>query len=185
MSDDPPVRKPGPASSSGVRASDEDREKLADELREHAVAGRLEIDELEDRLQAAYAARTTTELDALRRDLPPSTRQVALRHRARRSHLTRRMIQETGGSAGAFVVATGVWLASGAHGQFWPVWILLVVLLTVGRTAWALFGPAPDLDAVEAQLEARRQQRLNHSGRHDRHRQRHIDRDDRRNQRGR
>jgi hypothetical protein len=185
MSDDPPVPRSGLTGSSDVRASDQDREKLADELREHAVAGRLEIDELEDRLQATYAARTTTELDALRRDLPPSTRQVALTHRARRSHLTRRMIQETGGSAGAFVIATGIWLASGAHGQFWPVWILLAVLLTVGRTVWALFGPAPDLDAVEAQLEARRQQRLNHRERHDSRRQQHIDRHDRRDQRGR
>ena len=69
------------------------------------------------------------------------------------------MLQETGGSAGAFLVCTGIWLASGAHGQFWPVWILIVVLLTVGRSAWALFGPAPDLDAAEQALDARRRRR--------------------------
>ncbi|MGO9957336.1 MAG: DUF1707 domain-containing protein [Solirubrobacteraceae bacterium] len=147
----------GPAD--GVRASDEDRERLISELNEHAVAGRLSTDELEDRLEAAYGARTTAELDALRRDLPTTAAQTALAARTRRSHLIRRMIQETGGSAGLFVVCTLIWLASGASGSFWPVWVLIVVVLSLVRDGWALFGPAPDLDAVEANLEARRARR--------------------------
>jgi hypothetical protein len=144
--------------SPGLRASDEDRERLIAELNEHAVAGRLSTDELEDRLQAAYGARTTGELDALRRDLPATSGQVARGHAQRRAQLTRRLIQETGGSLGVFVVCTAIWLASGAHGQFWPVWVLIVVLLTLVRSGWALYGPAPDLDAVERRLEARRTQ---------------------------
>ncbi len=142
-----------------LRASDEDRERLVDELNEHAVAGRLDTDELEGRLQAAYAARTTAELDALRRDLPLTPRQTALSHAQRRSHLTRRMLQEAGGSLGAFIVCTIIWAASGAHGQFWPVWVLIVVVLAFARSGWALFGPAPDLDAVEQDLDARRRAR--------------------------
>ncbi|MGZ4242748.1 MAG: DUF1707 SHOCT-like domain-containing protein, partial [Solirubrobacteraceae bacterium] len=73
---------PGPRgrSSRGVRASDEDREQLIAELNEHSVVGRLETDELERRIQAAYTARTTGELDALRSDLPIPSRQVALQH---------------------------------------------------------------------------------------------------------
>jgi uncharacterized protein DUF1707 len=158
MSEDrePPPVHPVPPS---LRASDEDRDRLVDELNEHAVAGRLDTDELEDRLTAAYAARTTAELDALRRDLPLTTRQTALSLAQRRSHLTRRMLQEAGGSLGAFVVCTIIWAASGAHGQFWPVWVLIVVVLAFARSGWALFGPAPDLDAVEADLDARRQKR--------------------------
>jgi hypothetical protein len=144
----------------GLRASDADREQLIAELNEHTVAGRLTTEDLEQRLQAAYEARTTGELDVLRRDLPVSSRQAAVSHAQRRSQLTRRLIQETGGSLGLFVVCTAVWLASGANGQFWPVWVLIVVLLTVVRSAWALYGPAPDLDAVESHLESRRQQRL-------------------------
>jgi uncharacterized protein DUF1707 len=151
-----------PPVPSALRASDEDRERLVDELNEHAVAGRLDTDELEDRLKAAYAARTTAELEALRRDLPLTPRQTALTHAQRRSHLTRRMIQEAGGSLGAFIVCTIIWAASGANGQFWPVWVLIVVAMTFARNAWALFGPAPDLDAVEAQLEARRRARAEH-----------------------
>ena len=139
----------------GIRASDEDRERLIAELNDHTVAGRLSTEDLEQRLQAAYAARTTGELDALRRDLPITARQAALEHAARRAHLTRRMIQESGGSLGLFAVCLVVWLTSGANGQFWPGWVGLVFLLTVVRNGWALYGPAPDLDAVERQLEAR------------------------------
>jgi hypothetical protein len=153
---------PGGRPSRGVRASDEDREQLIDELREHSVAGRLDTEELERRVSAAYEAGTTGELDALRSDLPVPSRQVALQHAARRRQLTRRMLQESGGSLGAFAVCTVIWAASGAEGQFWPVWVLVVFLLSIVRNGWALYGPAPDLDAVEAQLDARREKRLAH-----------------------
>jgi hypothetical protein len=143
-----------------VRASDEDREQLIAELTEHSVAGRLDTDELERRVSAAYEAATTGELDALRSDLPLPSKQVALQHAQRRRQLTRRMIQESGGSLGAFVVCVVIWAASGSNGQFWPVWVLVVFLLSVVRNGWALYGPAPDLDAVEAQLDARRAQRV-------------------------
>jgi DUF1707 SHOCT-like domain len=153
-------RAPPPARQAGLRASDEDRERLISELNEHAVAGRLSTEELEQRLDAAYAAKTVAELEALRHDLPATRGQAAVEVAQRRRHLTRRMIQETGGSAVLFVVCTAVWLASGASGQFWPVWVLIVVALSAARTAWSLYGPAPDLDAVEAHLDARREHRL-------------------------
>ena len=159
-----------------VRASDADREQLTAELREHTVAGRLSTEELEERLQAAYAARTTADLDALRHDLPATPEQIALSHRARRAHLVRRMAQETGGSAGLFVICVVVWLSSGAHGQFWPVWVLLVVALSFVRNAWALFGPAPDLDAVERDLDQRREKRLTREELRARERRRHLER---------
>ena len=58
-----------------------------------------------------------------------------------------------------------------AHGSFWPVWVLLIFVVSLVRNGWALYGPAPDLDAVEAQLDARRDQRLEHrSDRRDRRR---------------
>lgn len=155
------------AGARGVRASDEDREQLIAELNEHAVAGRLSTEELERRIQSAYDARTTGELDAVRSDLPVPSRQVALQHAARRRQLTRRMLQESGGSLGCFVVCGAVWAISGAHGQFWPVWVLIVFLLSVVRNGWALYGPAPDFDAVEAQLDARREQRLSRDRRRD------------------
>jgi hypothetical protein len=143
-----------------LRASDEDRERLVADLQEHAVAGRITTDELEQRAQAVYSATTTAELDALRRDLPMTKEALALSHTERRAHLTRRLIQETGGTAALFVVGTAIWLVGGASGQFWPVWILIVVVLSLARNGWALFGPAPDLDAVEQHLNGRRARRL-------------------------
>jgi hypothetical protein len=158
-----------------MRASDEDRERLIAELNEHTVAGRLSTDDLEQRLQAAYSAQTTGELDALRGDLPVTARQAALEHRARRAHLTRRMIQESGGLLGVFVVCTVIWLAGGGHhdqGSFWPVWVLIVFLMSVARNGWALYGPAPDLDAVEAQLGKRKGHRLTQREQRERDRRR-------------
>lgn len=130
------------------------------ELNEHAAAGRLTTEELEERIHAADSARTTGELEALRADLPPSSSNTTVSLSTRRAQLTRRLLQETGGSLGLFVLCTAIWLFSGANGSFWPVWVLIVVLLSLGRSAWALYGPAPDLDHVEARLDARRDKRV-------------------------
>ncbi|MFZ0090649.1 MAG: DUF1707 domain-containing protein [Solirubrobacteraceae bacterium] len=167
-----PSRSRPPARDPTLRVSDADRERLIAELNEHTVDGRLSTEDLEQRVQAAYAARTTGELDALRRDLPVTPRQAALDQRARRSRLTRRMVQETGGAAAAFVVCTAIWLAAGASAPFWPVWVLIVVAITVVRSGWALYGPGADLDAFEADLEARREHRRNRESRRSRERRR-------------
>jgi Domain of unknown function (DUF1707) len=53
-----------------LRASDSDRERVAQTLREAAGDGRLNLEELEERLTAAYTARTYGELEPLTRDLP-------------------------------------------------------------------------------------------------------------------
>jgi hypothetical protein len=52
------------------RASDADRERFAQRLRQATAEGRLTSDEFEARLEAAYAARTVRQLDALVADLP-------------------------------------------------------------------------------------------------------------------
>jgi hypothetical protein len=53
-----------------VRASDSDREDVAERLRAATAEGRLLTGELEQRLEAAFHARTYGELDALVVDLP-------------------------------------------------------------------------------------------------------------------
>jgi hypothetical protein len=53
-----------------LRASDADRDAIAARLHEAAVEGRLEPDELEQRLHAALRARTYGELGRLVADLP-------------------------------------------------------------------------------------------------------------------
>lgn len=53
-----------------IRASDSDRDRTAALLREHHAAGRLDLEEFNERLDQAYAAKTVGELDALLADLP-------------------------------------------------------------------------------------------------------------------
>src|SRR5512142_2970732 len=66
MTDFPDPRLPAKA----ARAADADRESMALRLRDAAAEGRLDLNELEERLAAAYAAKTRGELDALIADLP-------------------------------------------------------------------------------------------------------------------
>ena len=58
------------ARRSALRASDEDRERVAERLRHATAEGRLLTEELEERLGAAFSARTYGDLDAVVHDLP-------------------------------------------------------------------------------------------------------------------
>jgi hypothetical protein len=58
------------ASGFEMRVGDAEREATAAELREHYASGRLTLDELNQRLDQAFAAKTRSDLDALMRDLP-------------------------------------------------------------------------------------------------------------------
>lgn len=53
-----------------IRASDAERERAIALLREHAVEGRLTLEEFTERMSAAATAQTTSALDELARDLP-------------------------------------------------------------------------------------------------------------------
>lgn len=53
-----------------MRAGDAERESAAAELREHFASGRLTQDELNERLDRAFAAKTRGDLHALMSDLP-------------------------------------------------------------------------------------------------------------------
>jgi hypothetical protein len=56
--------------SSGIRASDHDRDRTAHLLREHHAAGRLDPDEFAERLDKSFHAKTVDELERLTADLP-------------------------------------------------------------------------------------------------------------------
>ena len=53
-----------------MRVSDEDRHKVADILREAAGEGRIDIEELDERLESTYAAKTYGDLVPITADLP-------------------------------------------------------------------------------------------------------------------
>ncbi|GGV43576.1 hypothetical protein GCM10010495_71460 [Kitasatospora herbaricolor] len=71
-----PVRAPArtdagaPVAEAEMRASDADRERVAELLRDAYAEGRLNVDEHAERIEAAYGAKTLGELAPLTRDLP-------------------------------------------------------------------------------------------------------------------
>jgi Domain of unknown function (DUF1707) len=157
---------------SSLRVADAERDQLIDELREHTAAGRLTSEELEERIGDALRATTRADLDALRADLPVSSASVKLALTKRKGHLRRRLAQEAGGAAGVSLLSVGVWLLTGTHHQadFWPGWVIGVTMLPVVRDAWRLFGPASDLELVEARLQARHERHLSRGRRRRRYR---------------
>ncbi|MFC5885994.1 MULTISPECIES: DUF1707 domain-containing protein [Kitasatospora] len=67
----PPVRADhAPVAEAEMRASDADRERVAELLRDAYAEGRLDVEEHAERIEAAYAAKTLGDLVPLTRDLP-------------------------------------------------------------------------------------------------------------------
>ncbi|MDJ1134649.1 DUF1707 SHOCT-like domain-containing protein [Streptomyces iconiensis] len=64
------ARPQAPAAEADVRASDADRDRVADILREALAEGRLDAEEHGERVGAVYAAKTVGELEPIVRDLP-------------------------------------------------------------------------------------------------------------------
>jgi len=58
------------ATGYNVRVGDADREAIAAQLREHYADGRLTLDELNERLDQTFAAKTRADLTTVMRDLP-------------------------------------------------------------------------------------------------------------------
>lgn len=120
--------------TSQQRVSDADRDAATDRLRVAAEEGRLDVDELDERVSAALSARTQADLDGLTADLPtaapPPPAKPGLWQRA---DVRKPLI----GMLTLGSICTLVWVASGAHGYFWPVWVFvglgIAVISSVGR----------------------------------------------------
>jgi hypothetical protein len=106
--------------SAATRVSDDERERHAELLSEHAAHGRLTTEELSERLERVFSARTRGELDEVVEDLPAAS--------GRGSRATPRKQQELSPHLRSFVLVNAlliaVWALTGA-GYFWPVWPLL------------------------------------------------------------
>jgi hypothetical protein len=118
-----------------LRAADADRTAVATVLGQHMTAGRLTVDEYDERLARAYAAKTYGELDQLTADLP------ATRHQPRASHPTSTPPAQvcglgSGGDARSSwrawlttsLIVVTVWLVTSLAAwelhYFWPVWVI-------------------------------------------------------------
>ena len=115
-----------------LRASDADRNRAAELLQEHFGAGRLSIDELQERLAAAFAAKTIGELDELMADLPaidlhqPPDRVVA----PRPSSLAKRPTADALAKVAPLAVVIGLYAVSGLVLHLWwiPWWLIFLIV---------------------------------------------------------
>jgi Domain of unknown function (DUF1707) len=108
-----------------LRVADADRERVVERLRRAAGEGRLGPEELEQRLEAAFSARTWGDLTPLVVDLPAED---PVRARPRRRRDLRAFVATS-------VLLVAIW-ALGDAGYFWPAWPIL---------GWGLFVIGPGL----------------------------------------
>ncbi len=152
-------RDPGDQRRASLRASDTDREQFVEALREHQATGRLTLQELSERTEQAYEARTLGDLDALATDVPdhgwagaplrgppaadpasrsphpPADRQALARAALLRSLVWYGLLS---------VVLLVVWAMSGRD-YFWPIWPILGFALFLGWQVFNVLGPqVPD-----------------------------------------
>jgi Domain of unknown function (DUF1707) len=121
-----------------LRAADSDRQAVAAALGRHFSDGRLTVEEYDERLAKAYAARTYGELEGLFADLPRAT-SARPADRPAPEH-TPAPVRAGGCAArggpvrGAWaswamvaVIVTAIWLFSSVAGgfhYFWPIWVV-------------------------------------------------------------
>jgi hypothetical protein len=118
-----------------LRAADSDRTAVAEQLGRHLSDGRLTLDEYEERLARAYAARTYGDLDELTADLPRA---------AATAHASPSALPSFSSPVGPAPSATPQRAPSGAcepaWGRYgrpgaWSSWVTTAVIVT---TIWLL-----------------------------------------------
>ena len=125
-----------PGDPSRLRISDAERHQVAEFLREAAGEGRLDLDELEERLEATYAARTYADLVPITADLPVPSAAGVLRPPAQPSPVVPGPARESHFAIMGGLERKGVWT------------------VPERMTIFAMMGGA-DLDLREARFAAR------------------------------
>lgn len=129
-----------------LRAADADRELTVETLRQNAGDGRLTVEEMSERIDRVYAARTLGELDVIVHDLPaarPSARAAAVPAVVMpgfvvgASRRRRRMLWSVLRFAIVNLALLAIWLGTGGHGGtgFWPIWPLAFSAAWLGLKA--------------------------------------------------
>ena len=139
-----------------LRASDADRDAVIDRLREAAGEGRLEPDELEQRIDGALRARTYGDLAGLVADLPGDGRVLLRRPGWRTSPVAQSAVLGAGLLVAALVALVVVLVLAAAA---W--WIALVIVWLVCRGERRRLVPGP---ARRHSLRARHAHRARPTG---------------------
>jgi len=121
------------ATDPAIRASDTDREHLAGLLGEHLIAGRLTLDEFQERSEAAYAAVALADLAPLISDLPAhSDPPPPAPHSSANTQAVAPIRRAFGGRWASWlltgVICSVIWIATcliaGSMQDFWPIWVI-------------------------------------------------------------
>ncbi|MEU4239460.1 DUF1707 domain-containing protein [Actinoplanes sp. NPDC026619] len=143
-----------------MRAGDNDRKAIAEQLKTALDEGRLDLGEYDERLQRTYSAKTYADLDGLLSDLPgttpvqhsqiqPAATAAPVGAPVQRPHTTGRQVaQWVGPYAGVILVCTLIWVitsvSAGHLTYFWPVWMLIPLIFGVFGQAFGGGGGRRD-----------------------------------------
>jgi hypothetical protein len=111
-----------------LRASDADRDRVADRVRQQCAEGHITLDDLSEMLARTYASRTYGELDEVVRNLPVPVASAPGAHAPPEPRLPgdRNLWWRIG--LGPYLVINAmlivIWAVTGA-GYFWPIWPML------------------------------------------------------------
>lgn len=140
-----------------LRASDAERDAAIERLRHHGSVGRLSMDELTERIDAALEAKTLGQLDALFVDLPDEPRPPATLPPPAPAPVPFRvwhsptLLRQAAKLVVLNLVCLGLWATAGVHTGFWPLWVMLVSIAVMARRT--------SRAAARAEREARRASR--------------------------
>ncbi|RJL23539.1 DUF1707 SHOCT-like domain-containing protein [Bailinhaonella thermotolerans] len=119
------------ANAPEMRASDRDRDRVAEALREHCAQGRLTVDEFHERLEHLYQAKTLGQLAEITSDLPD----IDLHQmRAPEPQAAKPPAEKDSGMRAAWAswasvtaITTAIWaiicVTAGELIYFWPIWV--------------------------------------------------------------
>lgn len=149
-----------------LRASDVDRDRVSEALREHCAQGRLSLDEFQSRLESCYAARTYGELDGLLADLPGPDPYGDLPVPAQAPVSPDRRAFVRTGPQTSLAHQWSAWVSTSV--VVWVIWAIVVVTGNGLQGIWPLWVSAPwgavllaraltgDAAALEGDRHARR-----------------------------